>query len=163
MSSSSLAGSRWLMGMGIVIALAGGIFAVVLATAWLRVRETQAWQAVPCQILSSQVVRVQKTPSSPTVYEVQVRYAYELAGRRYTGQRIRRVDGPSSDADKAERVRQQYRCGQQSECYVMPGQPDFAILQRGSAAALYAVWFPLLFVVGGGVMAWSAWRKMRYA
>jgi hypothetical protein len=160
MSTSAQVGSRWLVGMGLAIALAGGVFTVVLATAWQRARDTHAWQAVPCKILSSQVVGLQKTPSSPTVFEVQVRYTYEVAGRQYTGQRLRRVDGPSSDRDKAERTRQQYRAGQHTECYVMPGQPDFAILQRGSPAALYAIWFPLLFVVGGSVMTWRAWRKM---
>ena len=49
--------------------------------------------------------------------------------------------------------------GARSVCYVNPASAGEAILEHASKAALYAIWFPLLFVLGGGMMAWRAVRK----
>ena len=153
------AGQRWLIAMGLALALAGTVFTGVLWVAWQRAAETRSWAAVPCTVLSSQVVPLRKSISSNVVFDPQVRYTYEVAGQRYESQRIKRVDGPSSDPDKAQSVRQRYYPGQRTQCYMRPGSPDFAILEHGSRAALYTLWFPLLFVVGGAVMAWRAWAS----
>lgn len=155
--TSTTAGQRWLIAMGLALALAGAVFTAVLWVAWQRAEETRSWAAVPCTVLSSQVVAVRKSVSSNVVFEPQVRYTYEEQGKRYEGHRIKRVDGPSSDPDKAEAVRQRYSPGQRTLCYMKPGSPDFTILEHGSRAALYTLWFPLLFVLGGAVMAWRAW------
>jgi hypothetical protein len=159
----STAGSRWLFSVGVAILLAGCTFTGVLWVAWQRAEETRSWQELPCQILSSQIQQLQKTPHSPTVFSVEVKYTYMVDGKTYTSQRIRRVDGPTGDAGKAQNLRQQFSPGQQTVCYVKPGEPEFAILRQGSRGALYAIWFPLLFVVGGGGMAWHARRKKSHA
>ena len=48
--TSQRAGSWWLAGMGIALALAGMVFTVVLWTAWQRAEETRGWTEVPCKV-----------------------------------------------------------------------------------------------------------------
>lgn len=157
------AGSWWLAFLGLVLAVAGTAFVGILWTAWQRAEETRHWQPVPAQVLSSQVVLVQESPSSPQKYRIVVRYRYEVAGKPYVSERIRRVNGPKGNRDDAEALREQYTPGQAVTCYVRPDDPAFAILKHDTRAALYTIWFPLLFVVGGLRMAWGAVRAMRRA
>jgi len=154
--SSQRAGSWWLASLGIVLALAGAVFVVVLWTAWQRAEQTRGWTAVPCKVLSSQLKSEQASPHSPTKYRVIVRYEYSWQGKTVISERIRRVDGPKSDLDVAEDLREQFTPGQQTTCFVNPADPAFAILRHDSRAPLYSIWFPLLFVIGGLRMAWSA-------
>ncbi len=158
-TTSQKAGSRWLVGMGLALALMGLVFVGVLWKAWQRAEETRHWTATPARILSSQVKPEQPTTSSPTVYRVEVRYTYTFAGKDYRSERIRRVDGPKSNRDDAEALREQFTPGQQLTCYVRPDEPGFAILKHDTRAALYTLWFPLLFVGGGLRMAWAALRR----
>ena len=90
-----------------------------------------------------------------------VRYRYSVGAQSYVSERIRRVDGPKADREDAEAIREQYTPGQTVTCYVRPDDPQFAILKHDTRAALYTIWFPLLFVVGGLRMAWGAVRAMR--
>jgi len=46
-------------------------------------------------------------------------------------------------------------------CFVNPTAPDEAVLKRGSRGALFSIWFPLLFVVGGLGVAINALRAPR--
>jgi len=156
---SSRAGSRWLAGMGIALAVAGGLFVVMLWTAWQRAEETRRWTATPAKVLSSQLRPVQATPNSPTKFAIQVRYEYVWQGQRHVSERIRRVNSPKGNHDDAEALREEYTPGQMITCYVKPDEPTFAILKHESRAALYSMWFPLLFVGGGLRMAWAALRQ----
>ena len=161
MKEVSRSGSRWLLGMGLVLAVAGGVFTWVLWTSYQRAEVTRRWPEVPARVLSSQVGREQATPNSPTKFLVQVRYEYQWQGQRYESGRFRRVDGPMSDEDKALQIRETYTPGAQITCWVNPQEPAFAILKHETRAGLYSIWFPLLFVAGGLKMAWDAVRKMR--
>ena len=144
--------------MGTALALAGAVFTVVLWTAWQRAEETRYWTAVPCTILSSQLKSEQPTPHSPVKHRVIVRYEYAVDGQSFTSDRIRRVDGVKSSRDDAEDLREQFAPGMKTTCFVNPAEPTFAILRHDTRAALYSIWFPLLFVIGGTRMAWSALR-----
>lgn len=158
-TTSQRAGARWLAGMGLALALMGMVFVGVLWKAWQRAEETRHWTPTPARIVSSQVKSEQPTTSSPTVYRVMIRYTYSFGGKDYTSERYRRVDGPKGNSEDAEALREQFTPGQQVTCYVRPEQPSFAILKHDTRAALYTIWFPLLFVVGGLRMAWAALRS----
>lgn len=147
--------------MGIALALAGAVFTVVLWKAWQRAEETRSWPPVPCTILSSQIKAEQPTPNSPVKHRVIVRYAYKVKGQPFTSERILRVDGPKSSRDDAEELREQFAPNSKTTCFVNPADPAFAILQHDTRAALYSIWFPLLFVVGGLRMAWAALRAQK--
>jgi len=154
--TSQRAGSWWLAGMGLMLAVAGAVFTVVLWKAWQRAEETRRWTEVPCKVLSSQLKSEQASPNSPVKHRVIVRYEYPWQGRTWTSERIRRVDGVKSDFSVAEELRERYARGQQTVCFVNPADPSVAILEHDTRAALYTLWFPLLFVIGGLRMMWSA-------
>ncbi len=152
-------GSWWLVFLGSVLAAMGAVFAGVLWTAWQRAEETRRWTAAPCKVVYSQLRPEQASMNSPVKYRVLVRYEYEAAGQHRSSERIHRVDGAMGDRDDAEAVRERYVPGQQLSCYVNPADPGFAVLEHDTRAALYTIWFPLLFVFGGLKMAWAALRR----
>lgn len=154
--TSQRAGSWWLAGMGLMLAVAGTVFTMVLWKAWQRAEETLGWTEVPCKVLSSQIKSEQASRHSPVKHRVIVRYEYSWQGSTLTSERIRRVDGVKSDLSVAEELRERYARGQQTVCFVNPADPSFAILVHDTRAALYSIWFPLLFVFGGLRMMWSA-------
>lgn len=82
---------------------------------------------------------------------MEVRYEYEVKGVKYSSMRIRQVEAaPTLHFDDAVQKQQQYPTGSsRTFCFVNPAAPDEAVLQHGSRAALYSIWFPLLFVLGG--------------
>lgn len=155
-SDTSAAGRAWLAAMGLAIACAGVIFTAVLWRSYQRAMETRAWREAPCEITSSLVLSERPTPHSPMAYRAAVHYRYALGGKAFTGSRVRRVEGPTPHREKAEAIVAAFPPGSTRTCFVNPARPEEAILEHASKAALYALWFPLLFVVGGGVMTWRA-------
>jgi hypothetical protein len=125
---------------------------------WQKAEETRSWKPVEAVVVSSQVLTDRPTPHSPLKYTADVHYRYTFEGKAFTGTRIRRVDGPSSHKQKAEAAVAEHRAGKTVTCYVNPAQPDFAILEHDSRAALFSIWFPVLFIVGGAGMVVSALR-----
>ncbi len=153
------AGSLWLAFLGLSLAVMGTIFTGVLLRSWRLAEETRSWTAMPAKILSAQVVPEQATPHSPTKYRPVVRYEYQMGGKVYHTDRIHRSDGPKSEREDAESLREEFTPGQTVTCWVDPADPAHAVLKHDTRAALYTIWFPLLFVAGGLRMAWAALRK----
>lgn len=150
------AGRIWLASLGLFIALAGLLFTGVLWRSYQRAMETRAWIETPCRILSSVVLSEHPTPHSPMAYRLGLQYEYEFKGTRHIGTKVKRVEGESPHKDKIEALADDYPGGRTTVCFVNPGQPEEAILQHATKAALYTIWFPLLFVLGGGMMAWRS-------
>jgi hypothetical protein len=88
-----------------------------------------------------------------------VRYSFTLDGRALTGTHIRRVDSASQHEDVARKKLEGYPVGAEITCYVNPQKPEQSVLKHDTRAALYSIWFPILFVVGGLGMAWNALTK----
>ena len=146
--------------MGVVLAVAGGVFTGVLWRSYQRAEETRGWVERPCSILSSTLKVVQATASSPSKYAVGVRYSYVHEGVAREGSGIRRTDSPIGDLEKATALRESYTPGQSTVCWVNPAVPEVAILRHETRAGLYTIWFPLFFVFGGLKMSWDAGRKV---
>lgn len=144
--------------MGLFLALAGLLFTVVLWRSYQRAMETRAWIETPCRIVSSVVLSEHPTPHSPMAYRLGLQYEYEFKGERHIGTKVKRVEGESPHKDTIEALADEYPAGKKTTCFVNPTQPAEAILQHATKAALYTIWFPLLFVFGGGMMAWRALR-----
>ena len=155
----SRAGSLWLACIGLALAIVGTLFTGVLLHSWRLAEETRSWNATPAKILSSQVIPEIATPHSPTKFRPVVRYEYQVGGAVYHSSRIHRSDGPKSDRDDAEALREQFTPNQSLTCWVNPQDPSYSVLLHDTRAALYTVWFPLLFVIGGLRMAWGALRR----
>jgi Protein of unknown function (DUF3592) len=158
-STSSLSGRLWLASLGLFLALAGIAFTWVLWTAWQRAEETRRWVPTPCLIISSRLAREQPTPNSNPAYRAEVRYSYTYTGKVLTGTLIKRVNSPTQHEDVARKKLEDYPVGAELTCFVNPEHPDQAILKHDTRAALYSIWFPGLFVIGGLGMAWNALRR----
>jgi hypothetical protein len=130
----------------------------VLWVAWQRVEETRAWPQVPCQIVSSRVAREQPTPNSNPAYRAEVRYRYAYEGKEYLGTRLKRVDSPSQHEEVIRQRIAPWKAGTEAVCHVNPADPQVAVLKHDTRAALYSLWFPLLFVFGGLRITWGALR-----
>jgi hypothetical protein len=139
--------------MGLFLALAGLLFTGVLWRSYQRAMETRTWIETPCRIVSSVVLSEHPTPHSPMAYRLGLQYEYTFKGTRYIGTKVKRVEGESAHRERAEALADDYRSGRTTVCFVNPAKPEEAILQHGTKAALYSIWFPLLFVLGGGMMA----------
>lgn len=150
------AGRIWLACMGLFLALAGLLFTAVLWRSYQRAMETRAWIETPCRIVSSMVLSEHPTPHSPMAFRLGLQYEYEFKRERHIGTKVKRVEGESPHKDAVEALADEYPGGKTTSCYVNPAQPAEAILQHATKAALYTIWFPLLFVFGGGMMAWRA-------
>jgi len=155
---SSFSGRLWLAALGMSLAVAGAVFTWVLYTAWQRAEETRRWAPTPCLIVASRLEKERPTPNSNHVFKPEVRYNYTFAGKPMTGTRIKRVDVASQHEDMARKKIESYTVGAETTCFVNPAQPDMAVLKHDTRAALYSIWFPLLFFFGGLSITWGVIR-----
>ncbi len=145
--------------MGLAFMIMGGAFTFFLWLSYERAEEPRSWTVVPCTIITSQLNTDRVTPDSPVTYKAEVLYRYNIGGVIHTGNLIRRVNGRTADKPKAELAVATYRVGTSATCFVNPVDPKMAILEQSTKAAIYAIWFPMLFVVGGVGMVVSAFRR----
>jgi hypothetical protein len=129
------------------------------------------WQEVPCTILAAELE--ERHDSKSTTYRVTAKYRYEFDGTEHIGTRI--TPGDSSDSSKAFHQRiysglDQFRqSGQTYPCYVNPGYPDEAILQREDRWGVAAIqtWAALMFsgvgfgLLGVVIASWIEERKQQ--
>lgn len=148
--------------MGLFLIFAGLFFAWRMWLSYEKAQITRAWTQVPCRIISSGVVSQKPTPNSPLVYRAEVRYEYTFEGVRHQGANIRPVEpAPTAHLEDVQRRQQSYPAGSEHPCYVNPASPAEAVLEHGTRAALYSIWFPLLFVAGGVGMLHGTLRQRR--
>lgn len=158
-SSSTLAGSLWLAAIGMFLILAGATFTWVLFTAWQRAEETRSWTPTPCRIISSKVISERRSPNAEIEHRTDIRYRYAFNGQSLTGNRIKRVNAATVHEESARKQLEEFPIGKEIVCYVNPVHPEQAVLKHDTRAALYTIWFPLLFVVGGMGIVWGALRR----
>lgn len=145
--------------MGLLLVVAGSIFVGVLWNSYQRAEETRHWTPVDAVIIASVLITDRPTPHSPLYYRADLKYRYTLEGKTWEGTHIQRVEGPSSNRDKANDRVKKYPVGKVVTCYVNPAKRGMAVLEHSTRAALYSLWFPGLFVIGGAGMIWSALRR----
>ena len=83
-------------------------------------------------------------------------HAFEFNRLPYTGSRLKRLPTEVSDPRKLKNHIENYAVGTETICYVDPDAPEMAVLKKDSKAALYTIWFPCLFIVGGAGMIFTA-------
>lgn len=146
--------------MGLFLIVVGAFFVWRMWLSYEKAQVTRQWNEVPCRIVSSRVVSARPTPNSAPAHHVEVRYEYEFAAAIHHSTRIRQVEAaPTQHLEDAQQKQQNYPPGAERRCFVNPAAPDEAVLEHASRAALYSIWFPLLFVVGGVGMLGGALRR----
>jgi hypothetical protein len=157
---ASAAGRWFLAGIGLSLALVGAIFCWLMWGSYQRARVMHSWPEVPCVILLSDVEERRIDPDSHPEFRVNVVYGYQWQGQKRTGDRITARGNPWTSKTNVIQARAlEFASGATTTCRVDPQNPDFAVLKPDSKAAGYSIWFPGLFVGGGLVMIWRAFRR----
>ncbi len=159
-SQNSRSGRWFLVALGLIVAIIGGIFVSVMARSFLRAREMRQWPEVSCVILVSEIEEKRHDPFSAIEFRQKLRYAYEWQGQSFTGERLTLRENPwSSKRVLAEKRTAAYREGMVTSCRVNPLTPEIAVLKPDSLAPGYSIWFPSLFIIGGLGICVQALRK----
>lgn len=153
---SSLGGRVWKIFMGLLLVVVGSVFVQYLWGSYERASRMDPWVETPCEIQSLTVDDTQQNQRGMPKYILEVRYRYVFEGSEYVGDRIRRLPTEASDPRKLGDKIEAYAAGTKTTCHVNPEDPSEAVLRKDTKGALYSIWFPCLFVVGGLGMILSA-------
>ena len=146
--------------LGFFTLLIGSFFTWIMAQSYLNARETRTWTSVPAKLTVAEIDNRQIGEHVPVDYAVKVRYSYAFEGEKYeSGLLTPRGQKWAKEREKAEYELRDLKAGQRTECWVNPQDPKIAILRHDTKAAGYSIWFPLLFVIGGGGVMIGAFRK----
>ncbi len=144
---------------GVFLLFGLGFSAVFAVPAWQVVR-ARSWTPVPCEILDSEV---EDHPADDgDTYSVELRYRYEVGGRKYVGDRYTFLGGSSSGSESKQRIVDRLPPGTRTTCWVDPADPSEAVFERGFTRDYLWILLPLLFVAigaGGIVLGLVALRK----
>ncbi len=157
-STHTNAAGRWfLIVLGLVLAMLGGLFVWLMARSFQRAREMRGWPEVPCVILVSEVKEFKHDEISGMEFRQLLSFGYEWQGVAHTGDHLTWRGSPSSsNREPVESRVAEFPVGKTTVCHVDPANPDFAVLKPDSLAPGYAIWFPGLFLIGGLGIAWRA-------
>lgn len=123
------------LGLFVVIGCATGYFlsALPLYSAF----RARSWTPTDCEVISSKVVHGDETSRADIVYR------YTVGDRQYTANRYNFLPGSNSDSTVPDVVAR-HPPGRRFECYVDPGDPSSAVINRTPTMWYY---FGLLFFV----------------
>jgi hypothetical protein len=148
--------------LGLAIAAVGAIFVWLMWASFQRARIMDAWSAVPCLILESRLAEEILNPNTPVNYRPVIRYRYEVGGQSLESSRIRRIETKSARRPKMESLLAAFPPGSEATAWVNPSNPADAVLVRDKRTAIYSIWFPALFVIGGlGIALSSLVRSLK--
>lgn len=147
--------------MGTLLVIVGSVFVSYLWSSYERAALMNPWVETPCRITSLEVDDTQLNQRGMPKYILEAKYDYEWEGKVLTGDRIKRLPTEASDPRKLKKKIERYAVGNEVVCYVNPEDPSEAVLKKDTKGALYSIWFPCLFVVGGAGMILSALFRRR--
>lgn len=117
------------------------------------------WDKQDCLIVRSEVEEHPDAEESSEAYRFKVLYTYLVSGQRYSSDVYRRGYTGSSELYKARTLADRYPPRSHHVCFVDPEHPSSAVLQRPTFWGVWAILFPLLFVVFGGFMIVGLWKS----
>ncbi len=116
---------------------------------------------MPCRIESIAVDDTRLNQRGMPKYLLEISYRYQWNGHDYLGNRYKRLPSEASDPRKLKPLLARYAAGEETVCHLDPDAPELVVLKKDSKAALYTLWFPCLFIVGGAGMIASALFQKR--
>lgn len=145
-------------GIGLSLMAMGALFVSYLWGSYKRATKMDSWVETPCIIEKSELAEAGLTQHYAPKFEPNVSYQYTFDGQEFTGDKIQRLKKGSPDKKKIERLVEKYPIGE-ATCYVDPKDPKVAVLKKDTKAALYSIWFPSLFFLGGLGILLSQFRR----
>lgn len=112
------------------------------------------WSKTPCTILWSEA-----NPHG-SFFDLSVRFAYSFDGEAFESSRFDYFNDTRRFSDVADRapLLEKYGKGKDCVCFVNPGNPSEAMLEKPGFGEWFTVLFPLLFVSVGIVVLYNTWR-----
>jgi hypothetical protein len=157
--------------IGLFLMAAGLAVTALLFIPYNRAMETRAWTETPCMITESRMEEYRISELAEPVARVFIKYHYTINNKQYTGTRYQRVTFAGGDEesvtkrtphfDQAEKLVEKYPVGTTAVCWVNPAAPSEAVLEHHTKAAIYTLWWPMIFAVGGGGIVWSSLRRKK--
>lgn len=152
----NLPGRIWKIVMGTFLIIVASVLVQYLWHSYERAALMDGWAEVPCQITKLEVDDSLRNQRGMTKYLMIVAYDYQFDEQPFEGNKIKRLPTEASDPRKLKEQIETYAEGTETICYVNPENPSEAVLKKDSKAALYSIWFPFLFIIGGLGMIFSA-------
>ena len=143
--------------LGAAILIVGFVAAALIGRAWWAEAKVYGWSERTATIIEAHALAPTRRDRDPFL---SVRFRYDYAGRSYESDR---VDGRSSVRDRnADSLAELWKPGSLWPCYVDPGNPQVAVLRRGSLWWGFVMLFPLtLGGALGGLFLYAAWASLR--
>ena len=138
--------------------LIGGLFAaIVMAQSWWTEAKVYGWSEGTATIIEAHALAPPRRDRDPFL---SVRFRYDSGGHTYESDR---VDARSSFHDRdADRLAELWQPGSIWPCYIDPGNPQVAVLRRGSLWWGFGILLPLVIGGGmGGLFLYAAWGSLR--
>lgn len=158
MAERSTGARLYLSGIGLALALAGGLFSWLMWRSYSRALEIGEWEQLPCLIMDSGVA--ERGEFGRNEWRFEILYGYRWEGRDYESDRFRlRGSSWTQKRGEVEELVAMYPAGSTHLCRVNPENPERAVLRVESRAPGYSIWFPALIGVGGIGVVVGAWRR----
>lgn len=162
-------GRKWTGGSSGCLAAFFSVFLIAgLGVLWLmligpaiKAWNAREWVPTSCEVVSSRVETHPSDEGEPT-YSVEVLYRYRVEGREYHSDRYHFHTGSTSGYEAKARVVERLPAGTRFTCYVDPGDPAEAVIERGLGNESWFSLFALIFVAvgaGGMFFALTAHRR----
>lgn len=135
----------------------GLLFCVFIGREFFLNLQTRGWTPTECVIVESRVEENRQSSDNP--YGFEVRYEYQWQGRTYSSSQWSRKNTRFDDYSKAQRLASQYVLDTKATCFVDPGTPRSAVLEKPTLWIGLAVLVPLIFVGVGLVGIIAIWRS----
>lgn len=101
--------------------------------------QAKGWDEIRCKIISSKVERVNTSSKGSVAYVPKIEYSYSIKGKEYKSDKYSFFDTKTNEGT-ANDIIKDYPVDRQVTCYVDPGNPEKAILNREfSWAILYGL------------------------
>jgi hypothetical protein len=172
MSTPTVSARIFKICVGLFLMLSGLAGTTLLFIPYRRAMETRSWTETPCEITESRVDEYRISELAEPVARVFLKYTYSFNGMHYTGTHWKRSSYAFNEGqdftmrtphpqDAADLVKKYPVSGEKINCWVNPSDPGEAVLEHQTKGAIYTLWWPMLFAVGGGGIVWSAFRPGR--
>ncbi len=109
----------------------------------------RSWVATPCEVVSSHVETHPSDEGDPT-YSVEILYRYRIDGREYHSNRYHFHTGSTGGYEGKAAVVERLPAGSRFTCWVDPGDPSQAVIERGLGREAWIGLVPMIFVIVGG-------------
>ncbi|OGV68390.1 MAG: hypothetical protein A3K19_05300 [Lentisphaerae bacterium RIFOXYB12_FULL_65_16] len=121
----------------------------------VRMLRSLYWTRVEATILASRVTKEREDKSWD--YQLDLRYGYEVAGRRYEASRWSLFDDDTSTRTAMRTALETLNVGDVVACYVNPKDPGQSILDRRATSFLALPLLPIVLLLAG----YKLWTTLR--